>query len=170
MIEPLVPTWSTITIEILEGRGLNPEDYNARSDPYVKLYCGSWAQRTKVKKETLNPVWEDSKFQLQYKDAEKEKDITFIVKDYDRITKNDYLGQLKISISKIPLNKQMDRWFRLTPTHAHLKKRKEKKEKAKEKEQQDKDKDEKDKKSNSNHTQVDKYHRFGSLHLRILKQ
>jgi len=51
---------------------------------------------------------------LQFSETE-EKDITFIVKDRDRVGKNDLIGQFQVSISKIPPNKEMNRWFRLQP-------------------------------------------------------
>jgi len=114
IVEPLVPTWVKINIEILEGRGLASEDINGRSDPYVKVECGRWKQRTKVKKETLNPTWTDAKYELNYNDTQ-EKEITFIVKDHDRVGKNDLIGQFQVSIPKIPPNKEMNRWFRLVP-------------------------------------------------------
>jgi len=108
----LVATWDKINIEIVEGRGLSAEDINGRSDPYVKVECGRWKQKTRVKKETLNPSWTDAKFELYYNDTQ-EKDITFIVKDRDRLGKNDLIGSFQVSISKIPPNKEMNRWFRL---------------------------------------------------------
>jgi len=114
MVEPLVPTWEKITIEILEGRGLAAADINGRSDPYVKLECGHWKHKTRVKKETLNPVWTDAKFELQFSETE-EKDITFLVKDHDRVGKNDFIGQFQVSIAKIPPNKEINRWFRIQP-------------------------------------------------------
>jgi len=112
IVEPLVATWDKINIEIVEGRGLSAEDINGRSDPYVKVECGRWKQKTRVKKETLNPSWTDAKFELYYNDTQ-EKDITFIVKDRDRLGKNDLIGSFQVSISKIPPNKEMNRWFRL---------------------------------------------------------
>jgi len=115
MVEPLVATWEVIFIEILEGRYLSSEDIDGRSDPYVKIECGTWKEKTKVRKETLNPTWNDAKYSLKYDERNLEKEIIFTVKDRDRFGKNDFIGQFRVNIAKIPPNKEMNRWFRLKP-------------------------------------------------------
>eukprot|EP01128_Nolandella_sp_AFSM9_P002017 TRINITY_DN1240_c1_g1_i1.p1 TRINITY_DN1240_c1_g1~~TRINITY_DN1240_c1_g1_i1.p1 ORF type:complete len:435 (+),score=96.80 TRINITY_DN1240_c1_g1_i1:94-1305(+) len=117
LVEPLVPTWSKMHIQVLEGRGLAAEDLNGKSDPYMKITCGTvWKKKTKVIMANLTPKWTDARYELLYEDAstdKKDQQILFEVWDYDRVGKNEYLGYFKVSIPEIVPNQVMDRWFRL---------------------------------------------------------
>jgi len=120
IVEPLVPTWDKIIIEVKEGRSLAKHDLNGRSDPYVKIECGEWKKKTKVRKENLNPLWSDAVYELNYKEAGDEDEIWFYVRDRDSLGKDDYIGEFHVSIKNIPPNKELFRWFRLLP-HREIK-------------------------------------------------
>jgi len=112
-VQPLVRTWDKIYINVVEARGLMSKDINGKSDPYVKLSCDTWKERTKIMQETLNPKWNET-FELNY-DTQCLK-ILFKVMDHDRIGRDEFLGTFTVSIRGIPPNKEMNRWFRLQGT------------------------------------------------------
>lgn len=113
LVEPVVPTWSKIIIQVVQGRGLAAEDLNGKSDPFMKITAGKgWKRKTKVRKETLTPKWTDAIYELEYDKAHTE--ILFEVLDYDRIGKNEFLGKFKVSIPSLPPNKEVARWYRLS--------------------------------------------------------
>jgi stress response protein SCP2 len=112
LVEPVVPTWSKIIIQVVQGRGLAAEDLNGKSDPFMKITAGKgWKRKTKVRKETLTPKWTDAIYELEYDKAHTE--IMFEVLDYDRIGKNEFLGRFRVSIPTLPPNKEVARWYRL---------------------------------------------------------
>jgi len=112
LVEPLVPTWSKVFIQIVQGRGLAAEDLNGKSDPYMKISAAKgWKKKTKVRKETLTPKWTDAFYELEYDKAHTE--ILFEVWDYDRVGKNEFLGKFVVSIPSLPPNKEVARWYRL---------------------------------------------------------
>jgi len=110
-VEPLVPTWDKIIIQIVEARGLQAKDVNGKSDPYIKITCEDWKKRTKIISETLNPKWDSENFHLDYSDTY--KTIEFKVMDHDKIGRDEFLGIFYVQIRGIPPNKEMNRWFRL---------------------------------------------------------
>jgi len=98
-------------IHVVEARGLLAKDLNGKSDPYVKITCDDWKERTKIIKETLNPKWEQEVFELEY--SATRKHIVFKVMDHDKIGRDEFLGTFYVQIRGIPPNKEMNRWFRL---------------------------------------------------------
>jgi len=113
-VEALVPTWSKVRMEVKEGRGLAAEDLNGKSDPYVLLSTGGgWQGKTARQMNTLTPKWDNEVFEFDYDPGRTE--ILFEVKDYDRIGKDEFLGRFKVTIAALPPNKEITRWFNLSP-------------------------------------------------------
>jgi len=116
-VEALVPTWSKVRVQVVEGRGLAAEDLNGKSDPYVVVTAGAeddpsfFKARTPYKKSTLTPKWDDQVFDVPYGKATTA--IHFAVFDYDRIGRDEFLGQFSVNIAALPPNKDVARWFTL---------------------------------------------------------
>lgn len=89
-----------------------------RSDPYVKVYLlpdksKSGKRKTKVKKHTLNPVFEESlKFQMPLEEVER-RTLWLTVWHSDMFGRNDFLGEVMLPINTIPLDDPQPRWFSL---------------------------------------------------------
>lgn len=48
-------------VHVISARNLPALDSNGLSDPYLEIHYGDTIQKTTVKMETLNPIW-DEKF------------------------------------------------------------------------------------------------------------
>ncbi|KAH9643576.1 hypothetical protein HF086_011357 [Spodoptera exigua] len=78
---------------VIQGRNLIPMDPNGLSDPYVKMKLipdsDNVKKKTKTMRSTLNPVW-----------------------DWDRTSRNDFMGSLSFGISEL-MKAPADGWFKL---------------------------------------------------------
>ncbi|KAF0980263.1 hypothetical protein FDP41_013477 [Naegleria fowleri] len=75
-------------------------DFNGFSDPYVKIILNKYLEKkTKIIKKTLNPIWDDT-FVFYYIMNEKGPvTIGFEVYDYDRFSRNDFLGKATLILN-----------------------------------------------------------------------
>jgi len=89
-----------------------------RSDPYVKVYLlpdksKSGKRKTKVKKHTLNPVFDEMlKFQMPLEEVER-RTLWVTVWHSDMFGRNDFLGEVMLPINTIPLDDPQPRWYSL---------------------------------------------------------
>ncbi|KAA6362783.1 MAG: hypothetical protein EZS28_041688, partial [Streblomastix strix] len=76
-------------------------DLNGKSDPYVVLQLEENRKNKRtVKKENLNPVWNES-FTLEFDpEISDEREIIAEIYDYDRFNKNDMIGSVKIPLQE----------------------------------------------------------------------
>ncbi|XP_055337320.1 calcium-dependent protein kinase C-like isoform X2 [Paramacrobiotus metropolitanus] len=106
----------TMTVVVHEARNLIPMDPNGASDPYVKLKLqpdpdGKTKQKTKTVKVNLNPHWEE-KFTFHLHPEDKDRRLSVEVWDWDRTSRNDFMGALSFGISEI-MKVGVDGWFKL---------------------------------------------------------
>uniref|UniRef100_A0A0K2TY91 C2 domain-containing protein n=1 Tax=Lepeophtheirus salmonis TaxID=72036 RepID=A0A0K2TY91_LEPSM len=89
-----------------------------RSDPYVKVYLlpdksKSGKRKTKVKKHTLNPVFDEIlKYQIPLNEVEK-RTMWLTVWHSDMFGRNDFLGEVMQPLSGVDLVDTMTRWYNL---------------------------------------------------------
>ncbi|PKA51802.1 C2 and GRAM domain-containing protein [Apostasia shenzhenica] len=110
-------------VHVIEARCLPAMDLNGLSDPYVRLQLGKQRVKTRVVKKSLNPWW-DEEFSFRVGDLTEE--LTVSVLDEDKYFADDFLGRVKLPLSKI-----MDAgnfslgtaWYQLQPKNKKAKNR-----------------------------------------------
>jgi len=99
-------------ITIVEAQGLPAADLNGKSDPYCEVTTSGERYKTATIKNTLNPVWRETKvINVMYpaNDA-----VGFLIYDWDRMSANDIIAYGFISMIGIPPNGMpLDHWIPL---------------------------------------------------------
>jgi len=97
---------STLIVTVVECKDLIAMDMNGMSDPYVKIYLlpdKKRKQETKIHRKTLNPVFNETfKFVIPYGEV-MGKTLIFAVYDFDRFSKHDEIGEVRLPICNIDL-------------------------------------------------------------------
>ncbi|XP_039271295.1 E3 ubiquitin-protein ligase NEDD4-like isoform X2 [Styela clava] len=99
-----------VRVKVLSGHNLAKKDIFGASDPYVKVslyrpkrislgqsYESYGTATTKTKKKTLNPKWEE---EFTFRVVPKENRLLFEVFDENRVTRDDFLGQVDIPVNQ----------------------------------------------------------------------
>ncbi|VDD86697.1 unnamed protein product [Enterobius vermicularis] len=91
-------------------------DRNGMSDPYVKLCMlpeGKQKFETKIIRNSLNPKFNETfAFNLAFSELQC-KTLQFIVYDFDRLGKDDRIGQLSLPLEVVDFGATVDEWKNL---------------------------------------------------------
>ncbi|XP_068449995.1 synaptotagmin-2-like isoform X1 [Clinocottus analis] len=102
-----------LTVGILQAADLISMDSGGTSDPYVKVQLLPEKKKkfdTKVHKKTLNPVFNETfVFKVPYEELGG-KTLMMSVYDYDRFSKHDVIGDVKIAMNTIDLGRPIEEW------------------------------------------------------------
>ncbi|KAA8590789.1 hypothetical protein FQN60_001732 [Etheostoma spectabile] len=102
-----------LTVGILQAADLLSMDSGGTSDPYVKVFVLPDKKKkydTKVHKKTLNPVFNETfTFKIPFQEMGG-KSLVMSVYDFDRFSKHDVIGEIKIPMNTLDLAKPIEEW------------------------------------------------------------
>jgi len=95
-----------IQLKLHRANNLISKDDNGFSDPYCKFFPVSkgvklkqFGQKSRTKTKTLNPIWEE---EFEWKVDSDVDYILGVVKDWDRHSSSEFLGEFKIGVGAMP--------------------------------------------------------------------
>ncbi|XP_023685631.1 synaptotagmin-2-like isoform X2 [Paramormyrops kingsleyae] len=102
-----------LSVGILQCADLISMDTGGTSDPYVKVFFLPDKKKkfdTKVHKKTLNPVFNETfVFKIPYQELGG-KTLVMSVYDFDRFSKHDIIGEVKLPMNTIDLGQPIEEW------------------------------------------------------------
>lgn len=108
---------TNLAVGVLQAENLPGMDMCGTSDPYVKVYLMPDKKKkyeTKVHRKTLNPVFNETfNFKVPYAEVTT-KTLVFAVYDFDRFSKHDQIGEVRIPLNTIDLAQTIEEWRNLT--------------------------------------------------------
>lgn len=105
-----------LLVGILQAEGLAALDLGGSSDPYVSVYLLPDKRRrheTKVHRQTLNPHFgETFAFKVPYVELGG-RVLVMAVYDFDRFSRNDAIGEVRVPMSSVNLGRPVQAWRQL---------------------------------------------------------
>ncbi|XP_077864938.1 synaptotagmin 1 isoform X2 [Saccoglossus kowalevskii] len=102
-----------LNVGVIQAADLPGMDFSGTSDPYVKVYLLPEKKKkfeTKVHRKTLNPVFNETfTFKVPYSDIGG-KTLTFAIFDFDRFSRHDVIGEVKVPLNTIDLGRVIEEW------------------------------------------------------------
>ncbi|XP_065086079.1 E3 ubiquitin-protein ligase Nedd-4-like isoform X4 [Ochlerotatus camptorhynchus] len=99
-------TCCRLRVKVIAGHQLAKKDIFGASDPYVRIDLNTItgdenidSVLTKTKKKTLNPKWNE---EFIFRVKPNEHKLVFQVFDENRLTRDDFLGMVELSLSQLP--------------------------------------------------------------------
>jgi len=116
----VTPALASVVITVHECKNLPPMDPNGLADPYVKIKLFPEEDKTDTKKKTatkdctLDPVFNEQ-FKYEIVLGKKQHRLNFEVWDYDKLSRNDFIGSLSFNVDEIKTapGGKISGWFKL---------------------------------------------------------
>ncbi|XP_071493645.1 synaptotagmin-1-like isoform X2 [Diadema antillarum] len=102
-----------LNVGVMQASELPGMDFSGTSDPYVKVYLLPDKKKkyeTKVHRKTLNPVFNETfTFKVPYSEVSS-KTLVFAIYDFDRFSRHDIIGEVKVKLSQVDLGSVVEEW------------------------------------------------------------
>ncbi|PRP88606.1 hypothetical protein PROFUN_03017 [Planoprotostelium fungivorum] len=105
--------FATLHLKVVEAESLESKDLNGFSDPFALITIDGQRAKSKTKKKTLEPVWNEN-FEFQVTSAT--EPLTIELWDKDLMSSSDFICKLVIPASEMINNGSIDRWFDMEPS------------------------------------------------------
>ncbi|KAI7802510.1 synaptotagmin-1b [Triplophysa rosa] len=106
-------TDSALIVGVIQAEGLAAMDMSGTSDPYVKVYLLPDKKKkfeTKVHRKTLDPTFnEHFTFKVPYAELGG-KTLVMTVYDFDRFSKHDAIGDVRVQMNKVDFSHLTEEW------------------------------------------------------------
>ncbi|MES1910298.1 MAG: hypothetical protein MHM6MM_002918, partial [Cercozoa sp. M6MM] len=89
--------YGVLNVEVMNGAQLPAADRNGLSDPFLVLKLGDEKRKTTVKKNTLNPTWNEN---FMFENVDIDSTLKVKVYDHDRVGGNDKLGAFEVPLQQ----------------------------------------------------------------------
>ncbi|XP_041988312.1 synaptotagmin 1 isoform X3 [Aricia agestis] len=108
---------NSLSVTVIQAEELPALDMGGTSDPYVKVYLLPDKKKkfeTKVHRKTLSPVFNETFVfkSVPYADA-MNKTLVFAIFDFDRFSKHDQIGEVKVPLCQVDLAQTIEEWREL---------------------------------------------------------
>ncbi|XP_011139805.1 synaptotagmin 1 isoform X2 [Harpegnathos saltator] len=108
---------NSLAVTVIQAEELPALDMGGTSDPYVKVYLLPDKKKkfeTKVHRKTLSPIFNETfTFKgVPYADA-MNKTLVFAIFDFDRFSKHDQIGEVKVPLCQVDLAQTIEEWREL---------------------------------------------------------
>ncbi|XP_005995514.1 synaptotagmin-2 isoform X2 [Latimeria chalumnae] len=102
-----------LTVGVIQAAELISMDMGGTSDPYVRVFILPDKKKkyeTKVHKKTLNPVFNETfTFKVPYQELGG-KTLVMAIYDFDRFSKHDIIGEVKVPMNTVDLGQPIEEW------------------------------------------------------------
>ena len=99
---PRITAGDNLFLHLQGGRNLVARDVTGSSDPYVVIQLGNKKLKSKTIQQTLFPRWNEI-FAFEFLPT-LEKNLRLTVMDWDRLTKDDFMGECSFDLSSLELD------------------------------------------------------------------
>ncbi|XP_052756223.1 synaptotagmin 1 isoform X3 [Galleria mellonella] len=108
---------NSLSVTVIQAEDLPALDMGGTSDPYVKVYLLPDKKKkfeTKVHRKTLSPIFNETFVfkNVPYADA-MNKTLVFAIFDFDRFSKHDQIGEVKVPLCQVDLAQTIEEWREL---------------------------------------------------------
>ncbi|XP_069800979.1 synaptotagmin-2-like isoform X2 [Dendropsophus ebraccatus] len=102
-----------IQVGVIQATELPALDMGGTSDPYVKVFFLPDKKKkyeTKVHRKTLNPIFNETfTFKIPYQELGG-KTLCMSIYDFDRFSKHDIIGEVKVAMNTVDLGQPIEEW------------------------------------------------------------
>jgi synaptotagmin-1 len=110
-----------LSVGVIQACDLPAMDMGGTSDPYVKVCVLPDRKQkfeTKVHRKTLNPIYNETfVFKVPYAEIAT-RTLLLNIYDFDRFSKHDHIGQLKVPLGSVDLGRVIEEWRDIQPPDA----------------------------------------------------
>ncbi|GAB1602527.1 rasGAP-activating-like protein 1, partial [Argonauta hians] len=114
---------NTLRVTVMEARDLAPKESFGNSDPFVTVSFLEQNKTTSTQKKTRYPSWYESFMFKMPQSCPPKTDIEVKLWHRDRVSNNDFLGEVNINFRSLPDGCKVKKWYRLMPRPPHLENR-----------------------------------------------